>query len=86
MMTLQQLNQHAAQLEQDGLLDEKGLTAAADDGDLMSKICGVYKKVRPFLEVITTLWFIPKKWATPIISLMAIMDGICPDLELSANG
>lgn len=78
MMTFKELNRYADQLEQDGLLDEKGLTAAAEDGDLMSKICGVYKKVRPFLETITDLWFIPSKWKKPILSLMAIMDGICP--------
>jgi len=79
MMTFQQLNQHADTLDEQGLFNEQGLAAAADDGDLMSKVCGVYKKVRPFLEVVTSLFFIPKKWKTPILTLMAVMDGICPD-------
>lgn len=80
MMTFSQLNQHADTLEEEGLFAPESLTAAADDdGGIMGKVCGVYKKVRPFLEVVTSLFFIPKKWKTPILSLMAVMDGICPD-------
>lgn len=79
MMTFKELNDRSDQLEQEGVFAENGLkAAAAEDGDLMSKICGVYKKVRPFLEVVTSLFFIPKKWKTPILTLMAVMDGICP--------
>lgn len=81
MMTVSQLNAHADDIEVNGLLSEAVLTDANDeDGSgVMGKVCGVYKKVRPFLEVVTKLFFLPQKWRQPIVALMVVMDGLCPD-------
>lgn len=86
MMTLSQVNALAEQLDNDGLITEQSLEGAKGVEDIFGKICVIYQKIRPILEMITILVFIPKKWRTAVISLMAVLDGLCPDTELAANG
>lgn len=82
MFTIEQLNKHADSLENDGMLTEHQLVtpagAKASPAEIMSKVCSIYQKVRPFLELVSTLWFLPKKWRTPIQSFMLVLDGLCP--------
>lgn len=82
MLTFDQLNKHADTLDTDGMVSEHSLmttegVALAPD-EVMGKICGIYKKVRPFLELAANLFFLPKKWRTPILSFMLVLDGLCP--------
>lgn len=77
MYSIQKLNEHADTIENEGIGAE-GLGEAADPGEIIGKVCGVYKKVRPFLEVINSLFFLPKKWRAAIASFMLVMDGLCP--------
>jgi len=79
-MTIEQLHAHADQLEKEGLLSEYSfLTANAvtSDSDQLIAICRVYKKVKPFLEVYVSLFFIPKKWKAPVKTLLVMLDTIC---------
>lgn len=82
MMTFSQLQEHAAQLEAEGLLSEQSLIsekgAKASPEEILGKVCGIYHKVRPFLEVVASLFFIPKKWRQAIQTFMGILDGLCP--------
>lgn len=73
-MTFSQLNEYADTLENEGIIPIETL----EDGDVMPKVCGVYQKVRPFLQVIAGAWFLPKKWRAPIEALMLVLDGLCP--------
>lgn len=81
MMTVSQLNEHAASLDIDGMVGENSLAEAKGVEDILGKVCGIYGKVRPFLEVVGTLFFIPKKWRTAILSFVAVMDGLCPAIS-----
>jgi len=75
MMTFSELNAHADQIENEGLIPVESIT---EEGDVIPKVCGIYQKVRPFLEVIAKAWFLPKKWRAPIEALMVVLDGLCP--------
>ena len=50
----------------------KGPSAEAVD------VCGVYKKIRPVLELISNFPLIPKKIKEAVKLLMATLDTICP--------
>lgn len=79
MMTISELNDYADKLETEGMIaDVTADGAKATPGEIITKACGVYRKVRPFLEVYTSLFFLPKKWKAPVITFMVFMDGLCP--------
>lgn len=47
-------------------------------GDVLQKVCAIYKVVRPFLALVSNLPLIPKKWKEAIKTFMGLMDGLCP--------
>jgi hypothetical protein len=47
-------------------------------GDVLQKVCAIYKVVRPFLALVANLPLIPKKWKEAIKTFMGLMDGLCP--------
>lgn len=82
-MTVQQLNQLADSLEAEGLSAASvegpaGADAAFDPTAIMGKICGIYRKVKPFLDFLLSMWFVPAKWRTAILSFTGMLDMICP--------
>ena len=79
-MTFHQLNEHAEKLELEGMAEAFIIPEGAKAGpeEILQKICGIYQKVRPFLEVVASLFFIPKKWRDAIKTFMSILDGLCP--------
>ena len=82
MMTISELNKYAGTLDTEGMAAESSFTAPdgakASSDDILGKVCGVYQKARPFLEVLTNLFFIPKKWRSVITTFMVSMDMLCP--------
>lgn len=46
--------------------------------EVLGKVCSIYKKVRPFLELASDLFFVPKKWRDALDNYIALMDQICP--------
>lgn len=46
--------------------------------DVLAKVCGIYKIVRPFLALVSNLPLIPKKWRDAIKTFMGLMDSLCP--------
>lgn len=50
----------------------------ADPGTVVTKVCSIYQKVKPFLSLAANLFFVPKKWRESLTSYMALMDTICP--------
>lgn len=47
-------------------------------GDVLQKVCGIYKIVRPFLALVSNIPLIPPKWREAIKTFMGLMDGLCP--------
>jgi hypothetical protein len=44
----------------------------------LAQICPIYKAIRPILQVVTTLPFIPAQWRGVIQAFIGVMDAICP--------
>jgi hypothetical protein len=51
---------------------------AAADAKKGADVCGVYIKVRPFLEIIKRIPFIPAKVKEGLTLLMSALDVMCP--------
>lgn len=79
-MTLEQLNEHADKLEAEGMAVD--LTEAKTADEILGKICEIYHKVRPFLERVSNLFFLPRKWRRAIETFIGVLDGLCPTTEL----
>lgn len=77
-MNISELNEYANKLETEGMVTVEIEGAKAGPGEVIASICKIYQKVKPFLEVYTSLFFLPKKWKTPVITFMVFLDGLCP--------
>lgn len=82
-MTEQQVEQHFEALDLSAMQPGGSdfFTAAdvtAKPAEVIGKICGIYGKVRPFLEMAGGVPLIPKKWRAALKSYIALMDVVCP--------
>ena len=50
-----------------------------DPSGVIEKICELYHKVKPFLEIIIKIPIIPKKIRDAVKVFMDMMDKLCPD-------
>ena len=50
----------------------------ANPGNVISKICGIYKIVAPILKLVASLPLIPAKWKAAIKTFTDLMDTLCP--------
>lgn len=49
---------------------------AANPGDVLKKICDIYRKIKPILQWI--IKFVPATWKAPIELFCKLMDTVCP--------
>ncbi len=49
-------------------------TRQAEPGNVISKICGIYKIVAPILKLVASLPLIPAKWKAAIKTFTDLMD------------
>lgn len=80
MMTLEQINAHADSLDVEGMAAD--LTEAKSADEILGKVCEIYIKVRPFLERVANLFFLPRKWRRAIETFIGVLDGLCPTTEV----
>jgi hypothetical protein len=76
-MTIAQLNRHAEAIDLDSMRSLE-ISAEMPASQIIGKICGIYQKVKPFLEFMSRLFFIPKKWKVVVLAFMTAMDTLCP--------
>lgn len=50
----------------------------ADASGVLSKICGLYKKIRPILVGISKFPLLPASWKGAIKTFIGLMDTLCP--------
>ena len=82
-MKLEQVEAHFDALDLKTMAPGGALHFTAADvksqpADVLTKVCGIYQKVRPFVALASDLFFVPKKWRDALKSYMALMDQICP--------
>ena len=70
--TLNELNKAANRADFSKLQSRTGAVARGVD------VCGVYVKVRPFLDIIIRIPFIPAKAKEGVKLLMMALDTMCP--------
>lgn len=46
---------------------------------VLGKLCGVYHKIRPFLDWASRFFLVPKKAKAAIKAFMALNDVVCPN-------
>lgn len=54
-----------------------GMTAASP-ADVIGQICPIYRVIRPILQGILSLPFIPEAWKQAIRTFIRLMDLVCP--------
>ena len=82
-LTFEEVNKHFESIDlsefQGGgrsYFTSKDVTAAPQD--VIQKICGIYRVVRPFLVLVSNIPLIPRKWRDGIKTFIGLMDSICP--------
>ena len=78
-MTLEQIEAHVQEANLDQYAETQGATRAGIDlGAQIQRVCGVYRGVRPVLQVIVNFPLIPESIKKAVRTFMTVMDGICP--------
>lgn len=82
-LTFEQVNAHFEQADLSPFQTGGAKFFAPQDvtrapGDVLQKICGIYKIVSPFLKLVANLPLIPQKWKDAIKTFVNLMDGLCP--------
>lgn len=54
-----------------------GADVAAAPGDVLKKLCRIYRPIRPILDALRKFPLIPKKWRDAIGVFMDLMDKLC---------
>jgi hypothetical protein len=52
--------------------------AQADPKETISRVCAIYRGVRPILAGLAAIPFIPGKWKEALKVFMSLMDALCP--------
>lgn len=68
-----------AQLEPGGALHFDAAEAQANPAAVLTKVCGLYRTVRPFLNFASNFFLVPGKVKKVIQTFMGLMDGLCPE-------
>lgn len=82
-ISFEQINDHINKA--DLTLYKKGGTksftsadTAIDPGGVLQKVCGIYHVIRPILQGVLLIPFIPKTWKEVIKTFIDTMDKLCP--------
>ena len=49
----------------------------ASPGDVLTKVCAIYRAIRPILALIVKVPLLPKKWRDAVSTFMSLMDSLC---------
>jgi hypothetical protein len=82
-LTFEEVNKHfekvnLSQFKKGGksYFSPKAITTAPSD--VLEKVCKIYRSVRPFLLLVTSIPLIPAKWREAIKVFISLMDSLCP--------
>ncbi len=82
-ITFEQINDHINNADLSAYKDGgdkyfRGADIKAAPGDVLQKVCGIYQVIRPILQGVLLIPFIPKKWKDAIRTFISLMDTLCP--------
>lgn len=79
-LTFESINQGIEETDfssYESFLAKEAATASLDD--VLKKLCGIWKKIRPILKAITK--FVPKKWKLAINTFIGFLDQVCSKIN-----
>jgi len=81
-LTFEEIDAHIkranlADFEPGGKMHVSAGMAAAAPGDVITRVCAIYHTIRPILQGLLLIPFIPGTWKTAIRTFMALMDNLC---------
>jgi hypothetical protein len=68
-----------AAMEPGGALHFDAAEAQANPAQVLVKVCGLYRTVRPFLNFAANFFLVPAKVKNVIKTFTGLMDGLCPE-------
>jgi hypothetical protein len=82
-ITFEEIDKHINSLNlQDFQTGGKGhftaAAVAASPGDVLKKVCTIYRAIRPILIGLENFPLIPKKWRDALKTFTTLMDTLCP--------
>lgn len=82
-VTFEEVNKHLENVdlssyEKDGKNFFSPEAALRAPGEVLSKVCGIYKIARPILALVSALPLIPQKWKDVLKTFIGLMDSLCP--------
>jgi len=81
--TFEEINQQIdstdlTQFQEGGVHHFTAEAAAANPGNVLQKVCGIYNVIKPILKGISDFPLIPGKWRAAITAFMGLMNKLCP--------
>ncbi|MEO8568328.1 MAG: hypothetical protein ABI419_04315 [Ginsengibacter sp.] len=82
-ITFEQINDHInkadlSQYQKGAAGNFRAADVKTDAGGVLQKVCGIYHVIRPILQAILKIPFIPEKWKEVIKTFIGLMDTLCP--------
>lgn len=82
-LTFEEVNKHfesvdLSQFTEGGTHHFSAKSVAAAPADVLNKVCGIYRVVRPFLVLVSNFPLLPVKWREAIKIFIGLLDSICP--------
>lgn len=82
-MNFEQINQHLAsfdakKFQPGGELHFTAAAITANPGQVLQKICSLYKIIRPILVAISAFPLLPANWRAAIKTFITLLDTLCP--------
>lgn len=82
-LTFEQINEHIneadlSRFESGGEMHFRGADVKKASGEVLQKVCGIYHVVRPVLQGILLIPFIPAQWKAAVKTFISLMDTLCP--------
>lgn len=79
--TLEQVEAHLQKANLDQFNQPRAAAVASTQeniGDILEKVCGVYRGIKPILDILKNFPFIPASIKKALTTFMSVLDSICP--------
>jgi len=81
-LTFEEIDAHIkranlADFEPGGKMHVTREMVSAAPSDVITRVCAIYHTIRPILQGLLLIPFIPSSWKTAIKAFMSLMDNLC---------
>ena len=76
--SFEEIDRQIKGLDLAGMNERAAGMATASPADVIGQICPIYRAIRPILQGILLIPFIPETWKQAIRTFIRLMDLVCP--------